>query len=144
MRGAFLHNTLITRLARSLQRRGYETYLECPLETGQRQRAVDLRFGLSGQFHYIEVELDTDRIPQDLAKARLLFPALVLIVTPTTRGARAVRAKLERMRAAKRARPANVQILHFGAALKWIETDALARFVTPTLSLQPPQPDKQI
>lgn len=133
MKGAFLHNTLVTRLARSLQRRGYETYLECPLETGQHQRAVDLRFGLPGQFHYIEVELDTDRIPQDLAKARFLFPAQVLIVTPTARGARSVRAKLERLLAAKRSRPANLQSLHFGAALKWIATGCPA-LSTPSVS----------
>jgi len=118
MRGKFLHNNVIaTTLIKALRLRGHRIHLEYPVRRGQRPPAVDIFFQANGFAVAIEIEGDTERIPNDVAKAETLRADLFLIVTPDARAARAAKSALKRLNSNF---TVGIRVMPFGAALQWI------------------------
>jgi len=95
MRGGYLHNEVMARqLADALERLGARVRTEYPAGPGRRAGAVDLYVELHGLRIACEIELGPRRLRQDLRKAEALGVDLLLLVAPTSAGARAIRRRL--------------------------------------------------
>lgn len=103
MRGKFLHNTvLISRIAALFHQTDATIYHEYPTGPGRTAGFVDLFILYKTWRFAVEAELSADRVSNDVAKAIALRADLLLIVTPNSRVATAVRRQVQRLRSNQR------------------------------------------
>ena len=94
MRGGWLHNHMVERLADVLRRAGAWVQLEHPIRVSGSTLLADLYARLRNRTLLVEVERTPDRVAKDLVKAVAIVPTWCVIVTPTAAVACAVRRKL--------------------------------------------------
>lgn len=96
MRGAFLHNHIVTHMAVAFRQAGTEVRCECPVRCGRHPGFVDLFVCWGAGRIVCEVERSPRRVDRDIAKALALDADLLLLVVPTGRVEAAVKREVRR------------------------------------------------
>jgi hypothetical protein len=118
MKGRWLHNRIL--LAPVLQAAGANATIryEVRVDPVQRSRSVDAVIEWPGFRAVVEAENRSEREVGDFPKAIALKGDVLLLVTPTSRVARSIRASLKRAKV--QASGLHVLVLTQGAACQWV------------------------
>lgn len=134
MRNGFLHDAvLLDPIEFLLRQRGARVHREFRVSLSRSVGFIDLFAVLEGHTLACEAELTPRRVPADLAKARAAAASHLLIVTPTGRIAKAIKAGLLGPNEALA-----IVVLPQGPAALWVEDcfPLFSRSIAPAITNQ--------
>jgi len=131
MRGGFLHNeVLLAPLAALVRAAGVECFAEFQIRDGRNSGFIDLYFEGNGRRVAVEAETRSERERNDVFKALQVNATHLLIVTPDSRTAAAIRRRLDREFPASESIDLCIEVFPFSAAKQRI-SEFLTKKVSP-------------